>query len=81
MWILKSRVPVHMRLSQKYQKWISGPLLDRIDIHIEVPRLDYEKLSGDRVGNLRMYLQTIHVYLNVDSADISVPSTRPRRGL
>jgi magnesium chelatase family protein len=24
--------------------------LDRIDIHIEVPRVDYEKLSGDRVG-------------------------------
>ncbi len=34
----------------KYQKWISGPLLDRIDIHIEVPRVDDEKLSGDRVG-------------------------------
>ena len=27
-----------------------GPLLDRIDIHIEVPRVDYEKLSGDRIG-------------------------------
>jgi len=34
----------------KYQKRISGPLLDRIDIHIDVPRVDYEKLSGDRVG-------------------------------
>jgi magnesium chelatase family protein len=34
----------------KYQKRISGPLLDRIDIHIEVPRVEYEKLSGDRVG-------------------------------
>ncbi|HEX5943818.1 MAG TPA: ATP-binding protein [Anaerolineales bacterium] len=34
----------------KYQKRISGPLLDRIDIHIEVRRVDYEKLSGDRVG-------------------------------
>ena len=34
----------------KYQKRISGSLLDRIDIHIEVPRVDYEKLSGDRVG-------------------------------
>ena len=34
----------------KYQKRISGPLLDRIDIHIEVPRVDYEKLSGDRPG-------------------------------
>jgi hypothetical protein len=34
----------------KHQKRISGPLLDRIDIHIEVPRVDYEKLSADRVG-------------------------------
>lgn len=25
-------------------------MLDRIDIHIEVPRVDYDKLSGDRVG-------------------------------
>jgi magnesium chelatase family protein len=34
----------------KYQKRISGPLLDRIDIHVEVPRVDYEKLSADRLG-------------------------------
>ena len=34
----------------KYQKRISGPLLDRIDIHIEVPRVDYDKLSGERLG-------------------------------
>ena len=34
----------------KYQKRISGPLLDRIDIHIEVPRVNYEKLSGNRLG-------------------------------
>ena len=34
----------------KYQKRISGPLLDRIDIHIEVPRVEYEKLSSDRLG-------------------------------
>src|SRR5512142_2494781 len=34
----------------KYQKRISGPLLDRIDIHVEVPRVDYQKLSDDRLG-------------------------------
>ena len=33
-----------------YQKRISGPLLDRIDIHIQVPRVEYEKLSDDRYG-------------------------------
>lgn len=31
---------------QRYAKRISGPLLDRIDLHVEVPRVDYEKLSG-----------------------------------
>src|SRR5574342_1137349 len=35
----------------KYQKRISGPLLDRIDIHIEMPRVDYENLSNDRAGD------------------------------
>ena len=34
----------------RYQKRISGPLLDRIDIFVEVPRVDYEKLSSDIVG-------------------------------
>jgi magnesium chelatase family protein len=34
----------------KYQKRISDPLLDRIDIHVEVPRIEYEKLSEARLG-------------------------------
>ncbi|MGH2581512.1 MAG: YifB family Mg chelatase-like AAA ATPase [Anaerolineales bacterium] len=34
----------------RYQKRISGPLMDRIDIHVDVPRVDYEKLSEDRLG-------------------------------
>jgi magnesium chelatase family protein len=34
----------------RYQKRISGPLLDRIDIHIEVPRVDYQKLTDERMG-------------------------------
>ena len=31
---------------ENYQKRISGPLMDRIDIHIEVPHVEYEKLAG-----------------------------------
>jgi magnesium chelatase family protein len=37
-------------LVTKYQKRISGPLLDRIDIHVEVPRVEFEKLSDQRLG-------------------------------
>jgi magnesium chelatase family protein len=31
---------------QRYQNKISGPLMDRIDLHIEVPRVDFEKLTS-----------------------------------
>jgi magnesium chelatase family protein len=34
----------------KYQKRLSGPLLDRIDIHLEVPRVPFQKLSDERRG-------------------------------
>jgi magnesium chelatase family protein len=30
----------------RYQSRLSGPLLDRIDIHIDVPRVDYDKLMA-----------------------------------
>lgn len=32
---------------QRYQARLSGPLLDRIDLHVEVMRVDYDKLMGD----------------------------------
>jgi magnesium chelatase family protein len=34
----------------RYQKRISGPLIDRIDIHVEVPRVNYDKLASERQG-------------------------------
>ena len=37
---------------QSYLSKISGPLLDRIDIHLEVPRLKYEHLTDKRRGEL-----------------------------
>ena len=35
-----------MGMIQRYRKRISGPLLDRIDLHIEVPRVPFDKLTN-----------------------------------
>jgi magnesium chelatase family protein len=37
-------------LVSRYQRRISGPFIDRVDIFIEVPHIDYEKLAGTRTG-------------------------------
>ena len=34
----------------KYLSKVSGPLLDRMDIHIEVPQVDFKKLSAEEKG-------------------------------
>lgn len=34
----------------RYRRKVSGPLLDRIDIHIEVPAVPYKELSADLSG-------------------------------
>lgn len=34
----------------KYLSKVSGPLLDRMDIHIEVPQVNFEKLSDNNAG-------------------------------
>jgi magnesium chelatase family protein len=35
---------------QRYQARLSGPLMDRIDIHLDVQRVDYDKLMDDTRG-------------------------------
>ena len=42
---------------QKYMSRISGPLLDRIDIHLEVPAVRYADLSSDRTGEPSAVIQ------------------------
>lgn len=46
------RRPCHCSIPQiaKYMAKISGPLLDRIDIHLEVPAVPFQELSNHHVG-------------------------------
>jgi len=43
---------------QRYLSKISGPLLDRIDLHLEVPRLKYNELSQKRMGETSGVIKT-----------------------
>jgi magnesium chelatase family protein len=42
---------------QKYMAKISGPLLDRIDIHIEVPAVKYKELADDAPAEKSEYIR------------------------
>jgi magnesium chelatase family protein len=41
----------------KYQKKISGPMLDRIDLHVEVGRVEFDKLASDSVAETSKDIQ------------------------
>jgi magnesium chelatase family protein len=43
---------------EKYMSKISGPLLDRIDIHIEVPAVAFRELSGEAAGTRSVEMRT-----------------------
>ncbi|MEK7516067.1 MAG: YifB family Mg chelatase-like AAA ATPase [Patescibacteria group bacterium] len=73
-----SCAPMHIL---RYQKKISGPLLDRIDLHVEAPRVDFEKLtspaSGERSADIRKRVeaartrsqkrfQTLNIFTNAE---------------
>lgn len=47
----------------RYQKKISGPLMDRIDIFLDIPRIDYEKLTDDSLSE-----QSVQVRQRVQNA-------------
>ena len=34
----------------RYRRRISGPIMDRIDLHVDVPRIDYDKMTGVAAG-------------------------------
>lgn len=43
---------------QHYRARISGPLLDRIDLHVEVPAVRYKDLSNERSGETSLSVRT-----------------------
>jgi len=62
---------------ERYLARISGPLLDRIDIHIEVPAVPYRELSRDRQGESSAVIRG-----RVDAARaVQVERFRSRPGL
>jgi magnesium chelatase family protein len=64
----------------KYQKRISGPLLDRIDIHVEVPRVDFQKLSEDRFGEGSEAIRArVEAARQRQRARFAIPCTSPER--
>lgn len=42
---------------ERYNKKISGPLLDRISLHIEVPRLNFEKIQSNEFAECSKTIQ------------------------
>ncbi len=46
-----------LSLISRYQRRISGPFIDRVDIFVDVPRVDYEKLAGDTLGEASSRVQ------------------------
>src|SRR3989339_797633 len=41
----------------RYQRKLSGPLIDRFDLHVEVPRVPFDKLSGSEVAEATNLVQ------------------------
>ena len=77
---------------KRYTKKISGPLLDRIDIHIRVPRVDYKDLTSTQMAESSLSirkrvtaardiqlarLQKYHIYCNAQMNHAMLQKTCP----
>ena len=65
----------------RYQQKMSGPLLDRIDIHVEVPSVDYDKLTDDRRSEPSERIrERVQAARDRQAARFAQPSEDGRRG-
>ncbi len=62
---------------QKYVGKISGPLLDRIDIHVEVPAVKYNELASKKAGEISTIIRE-HV---VQTRHVQTDRFKGRKGL
>lgn len=61
----------------KYHKKISGPLLDRIDLHVEVGRVEYDKLTADETSEPSSSIQErVQRARDIQTARFSVSNIR-----
>jgi len=73
----------------RYQKRLSGPILDRIDMHLAIPRVDFEQLTGDDPGESstavrarvtsareRQWQRFVEVHGITSNAEMRVPEVR-----
>ena len=67
-----------MGIVQRYQKRISGPLMDRIDIHLEVQRVPFQKLSaldkGETSAIIRQRVEAARQVQMVRFANLNKPN-------
>ena len=46
---------------QSYLGRVSGPLLDRIDLHVEVPQVKFREMSGERTGETSAQIREFNI--------------------
>ena len=67
-----------MGMVYRYQSRISGPLLDRIDIHLDVPRVAYDDLiklkKGDSSSVIRARVEAARVVQHARFAPLNKPN-------
>jgi magnesium chelatase family protein len=76
-------MPLHWRHYSTLYGKISGPLLDRIDVHIEVPAVAHQELRGKETGatsaEMREHVLTARaIQLERGSINATVPPGRLR---